>query len=88
MVRWTDRPAMTIAVDLGHKATNQIQKTKKKERYISFCKNTMSGGDGIKKLQIYRLVKDNFTFEPCLDDLHDITMRKCVCSFPISAPLV
>ena len=27
VVRWTDRPAMTIAVDLGHKATKQTNKT-------------------------------------------------------------
>ena len=27
VVRWTDRPAMTIAVDLGPKATNQTNKT-------------------------------------------------------------
>ena len=26
MVRWTDRPAMTIAVDLGRKATKQTNK--------------------------------------------------------------
>ena len=26
VVRWTDRPAMTIAVDLGHKATKQTNK--------------------------------------------------------------
>ena len=26
MVRWTDRPAMTIAVDLGRKATKQTKK--------------------------------------------------------------
>ena len=27
VVRWTDRPAMTIAVDLGRKATKQTNKT-------------------------------------------------------------
>ena len=26
MVRWTDRPAMTIAVDMGRKATKQTNK--------------------------------------------------------------
>ena len=31
VVRWTDRPAMTIAVDLGRKATN---KTKKNNTYL------------------------------------------------------
>ena len=31
MVRQTDRPAMTIAVDLGRKATKQ---TKKKQSYV------------------------------------------------------
>ena len=27
MVRWTERPAMTISVDLGRKATKQTLKT-------------------------------------------------------------
>ena len=27
-VRWTDRPTMTLAVNLGHKATKQTKKSK------------------------------------------------------------
>ena len=35
VVRWTDRPAMTLSVDLGRKATQQ---TNKQSRGISPCK--------------------------------------------------
>ena len=34
--RWTDRPAMTIAVDLGHKATKQTNKKQVKFQYSSW----------------------------------------------------
>ena len=34
VVRWTDRPAMTIAVDLGRKATKQTNKTNTKHIFI------------------------------------------------------
>ena len=38
MVRLTDHPAMTIAVDLGHKATKQTNKQTKDEipPYVAF----------------------------------------------------
>ena len=33
MVKWTDRPAMTIAVDLGSKATKQKKDTVRDRSY-------------------------------------------------------
>ena len=39
VVRWTDRPAMTIAVDLGRKATKQTNKQTNSNR--TFCKQTV-----------------------------------------------
>ena len=33
VVRWTDRPAMTIAVDLGRKATKQTNKQTKADKF-------------------------------------------------------
>ena len=42
MVRWTDRPAMTIAVDLGRKATKQTNKTKSDPSLLVY---TEEGGD-------------------------------------------
>ena len=34
---WTDRPTMTIAVDLGRKATKQTNKTQLKKSYLLGC---------------------------------------------------
>ena len=34
VVRWTDRPAMTIAVDLGRKATKQTKQTNKQRSSV------------------------------------------------------
>ncbi|MEW8545934.1 MAG: reverse transcriptase family protein, partial [Candidatus Thiodiazotropha sp.] len=60
-------------------------KSKLKERYISFWQKRMAGEEGMKKLQLYRLLKQNFKFESYLDDLHDKVIRKCLCAFRISA---
>ena len=55
VVRWTDRPAMTIAVDLGRKATKQTNKdiaiyitnTNFSTKYHMMCKGYTDVG-GIK----------------------------------------
>ena len=39
MVRSTDRPAMTIAVDLGRKATKKVNKSNVVMDVITFPKN-------------------------------------------------
>ena len=45
VVRWTDRPAMTIAVDLGRKATKQNKiKTKKKLSYSQLVSHSSLQG--------------------------------------------
>ena len=41
VVRWTDRPAMTIAVDLGRKATKQTNKKQYKELILNFVAITL-----------------------------------------------
>ena len=43
MVRWTDRPAMTIAVDLGRKAKTQTNKTNKLTNFSSYRPGTELG---------------------------------------------
>lgn len=60
-------------------------KRKLKERFMSFWKNRFSGDEGMKKLQTYKLLKQNFGFEPYLDCLHDKNIRKCLTAFRISA---
>ena len=54
MVRRTDRPAMTIAVDLGRKATKQTNKTNKG---LSFSNTEMK-----LKCQKYCLISKEMTF--------------------------
>ena len=43
MVRRTDRPAMTIAVDLGHKETNKQQMATPKPLYVYGSGHTNKG---------------------------------------------
>ena len=43
----------------------------------------MLGDETIKKLQTYRLMKQDFVLELYLEDIHDNAVRKCISSFRI-----
>ena len=54
-----------------------------KERYISFWQKRIKTDEG--KLRTYKLFKQNFGLELYLDIIHDISMKRNICSFRISA---
>ena len=57
---------------------------KLKERFIAFWKKRLSSEEGMKKLRIYKLLKQTFGIEPYLENMSDIHLRRRLCSFRIS----
>ena len=60
-------------------------KCKVKENYVSLWKKQISDDEGMQKIRTCKLIKRTFGLETYLENLHDIDIKKCFCSFRIGS---